>query len=208
MSRKVNFIQKKKPAVDQNIPFKENNKCENCIDSKMLREEIQELRGVVETQNKIIMQTLAEHIILLKQIIYQDSISDDMLKSFPLKSLDELKEIDEKICQDNKAVYVSYTCICITIIKALKTLLKGKLTKKIDNVFSTEVIIAINIDGIHGKQGLKEYRQFFDTLLAAIDSPDPTTELRRAFAVTKKRYFHKVSIRKAAEKKRNTELTS
>ncbi|XP_067619990.1 uncharacterized protein [Eurosta solidaginis] len=198
MSRKVNFIQKKKPAVDQNIPFKENNKCENCIDSKMLREEIQELRGVVETQNKIIMQTLAEHIILLKQIIYQDSISDDMLKSFPLKSLDELKEIDEKICQDNKAVY----------IKALKTLLKGKLTKKIDNVFSTEVIIAINIDGIHGKQGLKEYRQFFDTLLAAIDSPDPTTELRRAFAVTKKRYFHKVSIRKAAEKKRNTELTS
>ncbi|XP_067630087.1 uncharacterized protein [Eurosta solidaginis] len=120
MSRKVNFIQKKKPAVDQNIPFKENNKCENCIDSKMLREEIQELRGVVETQNKIIMQTLAEHIILLKQIIYQDSISDDMLKSFPLKSLDELKEIDEKICQDNKAVY----------IKALKTLLKGKLTKR------------------------------------------------------------------------------
>lgn len=84
----------------------------------------------------------------------------------------------------------------------MKSLLKGKLTKTLTSILSNEVIIDINIDGIHGKKRLKDFDNVYDALMEAVRSlhPDPDKELRSAIKVIKKRHFHNVCVHKQAKK--------
>ncbi|XP_067647870.1 uncharacterized protein [Eurosta solidaginis] len=101
MSKKMK-VARFSTTVGENLPSKESNPCKNCIN---LQKDVKDLKVIVENQNKIIMETLAAHNLLLKQLIHQDQISGDLLKTFPLMSLEEVEKVENEICSENRLTY-------------------------------------------------------------------------------------------------------
>lgn len=46
----------------------------------------------------------------------------------------------------------------------MKTILKGRLPKKLTEIMSKNLCMDINFDGIHGKKRLKDFAAFYDAL--------------------------------------------
>ncbi|XP_050340179.1 uncharacterized protein LOC126766444 isoform X2 [Bactrocera neohumeralis] len=92
------------------------------------------------------------------------------------------------------------------LVNRMKALLKGRLAKTLTDVISQSVCIEINLDGVHGKKRLKDFKAFYQTLMDACRSlgfEDNEKEIRNALKIIKKRHFHAECIKNKKNKTEN-----
>ncbi|KAI8129975.1 hypothetical protein CVS40_0008 [Lucilia cuprina] len=120
--------------------------------------------------------------VVTESLVRQEKNNVAIKSVFPINTFEELKALNDAIIEENRQIYTN----------AMKLSLKGKLPKTLTTILSLQLILAINIDGTHGKKRLKDYEKVFDVLMDAIRPlcEDPDKELRNALAVIKKRHFH------------------
>lgn len=173
----------------------------------ILKGEIKELKDIIQTQNETIMAALSAQKVVTESLVRQEKNNVAIKNVFPINTLEELKALNDVIIDENKQIYVSYFFLyfyhfrkfCTFLqTNAMKLSLKGKLPKTLTTILSLELILAINIDGTHGKKRLKDFEKVFDALMDAVRPlcDDPDKELRNALAVIKKRHFHNVCVEK------------
>ncbi|KNC22408.1 hypothetical protein FF38_04654 [Lucilia cuprina] len=150
--------------------------------------EIKELKEIIQTQNETIMAALSTQKVVTESLVRQEKNNVAIKSVFPINTFEELKALNDAIIEENRQIYTN----------AMKLSLKGKLPKTLTTILSLQLILAINIDGTHGKKRLKDYEKVFDALMDAIRPlcEDPDKELRNALAVIKKRHFHNVCVEK------------
>lgn len=170
--------------------------------------EIKELKEIIQEQNETIMAALSAQKVITGSLVRQEKTNVGIKNKFPINTLEELQALNDAINNENQQIYVSYffaqllsfsnfSCLFLQT-NAMQVSLKGKLSKTITTIISLEVILAINIDGTHGKKRLKDFAKVFDALMDALRPlcNDPDKELRNALAVVKQRHFHNVSVGK------------
>nr|XP_017011965.2 uncharacterized protein LOC108067453 [Drosophila takahashii] len=113
------------------------------------RAEIRQLTKAVATLTDIVKKTIRT----MKPELAVNADDD-----FPIKTEEELVEVDEKISQDST--------IYVTSIK--KLLSRGRASRTIRLIFGDEIILAYNIDGAKNKKRLKDHTYLFRALMDAI----------------------------------------
>lgn len=132
-------------------------------------------------QNTAIMEALATQKVRTENLIKKEKSEAGIQKIFPLQTLADLKQTNNLIKEGNCAVYVSilllldhpyFQCVFIIIkicksfqIRSMASLLKGKLDKSLTEIFSLDLVLASNMNGIHGKLSLRDFKSVFDTLM-------------------------------------------
>ncbi|KAI8115469.1 hypothetical protein CVS40_12337 [Lucilia cuprina] len=165
---------------------------------KQLTESIKQLKSSVDEltantvntaqRNVAIMETLNSQ----KDLLGNDKIEANIRKIFPIQTTNELEDCNAKINDTNRAAYTR----CISF------LLKGQLHKSLTEIFSVNLIVASNIDGIHGKVALKSFKRLYDILMDSIRAngeENPEKEIRHAFKLVKKRHFQAMCLNKKKE---------
>ncbi|XP_017481301.1 PREDICTED: uncharacterized protein LOC108370485 [Rhagoletis zephyria] len=151
-----------------------------AIDKKL-----EQLQLTVETQNTAIMDAISGQKVATEQLVRQEAQTAPVTKYFPICDIPEMQHLEEKITPANRDVYESaVSAILCNNIKNIRLLL------------NMDVIKALNVDGSHGKIGLKFFPNFYGTLTGAVAkmpfkglSPEDT--LRKAIKFEKARYFKK-----------------
>ncbi|XP_030376404.1 uncharacterized protein LOC115625492 isoform X4 [Scaptodrosophila lebanonensis] len=129
---------------------------------------------------KVILDSLAQQAALVANLEGQGSTAVPIIAKFPIKSQEDLEKLDGEINLQNKEQY----------IQAIKTLLKSDVKKSLRNVLADDVVMAFNVDGVHGKKALKSVVNFYDALLVSIDGGSSAEmDLRKAMQLSKKRVF-------------------
>ncbi|XP_039967999.1 uncharacterized protein LOC126766444 isoform X1 [Bactrocera neohumeralis] len=144
----------------------------------------------------IIMKSLAEQKVLTERVLHQEVTNNNACAVFPIKSVNDLHDFNTIISEDNRDLYVN----------RMKALLKGRLAKTLTDVISQSVCIEINLDGVHGKKRLKDFKAFYQTLMDACRSlgfEDNEKEIRNALKIIKKRHFHAECIKNKKNKTEN-----
>ncbi|XP_050324484.1 uncharacterized protein LOC126755802 [Bactrocera neohumeralis] len=144
----------------------------------------------------IIMKSLAEQKVLTERVLHQEVTNNNACAVFPIKSVNDLHDFNTIISEDNRDLYVN----------RMKALLKGRLAKTLTDVISQSVCIEINLDGVHGKKRLKDFKAFYQTLMDACRSlgfEDNEKEIRNALKIIKKRHFHAECIKNRKNKTEN-----
>ncbi|XP_065356756.1 uncharacterized protein LOC135951102 [Calliphora vicina] len=151
------------------------------------------LRGVMEyrldqiqAQMNVLLEAQEEQNALLRNFI---SSHQDLRCKFPLKTSKKLKELNSEITPENRTTYIN----------TLKTLLKPQgVIKNLKYILSTDITNEYNVEGVHGKQCLKDLNNFYDVLIDSIEvtstSGTADQQLRKAISLAKKRYFKNKSI--------------
>lgn len=62
---------------------------------------------MVELQNKIVIDTWKQQSALIKSIIRQDELSISVTAEFPIRNHDQLNELNNRINENNCAIFVS-----------------------------------------------------------------------------------------------------
>ncbi|XP_036319782.1 uncharacterized protein LOC118734172 isoform X2 [Rhagoletis pomonella] len=152
-------------------------RCENCkrLEDK-IDQKFQELEDRTNHQNTIIMEALAEQNVLINRLIFQDAENLKVTSTFPIKSDNELKELDQKIDDSNIKNY-----------------------ENIDLLLEPEFLYEYNIDGSHGKKRLKEYKMFEvmkDCVISIYGAEGAEEKIRKAIHLSKKRQLKKLLTNK------------
>ncbi|XP_017467092.1 PREDICTED: uncharacterized protein LOC108359652 isoform X2 [Rhagoletis zephyria] len=152
-------------------------RCENCkrLEDK-IDQKFQELEDRTNHQNTIIMEALAEQNVLINRLIFQDAENLNVTSTFPIKSDNELKELDQKIDDSNIKNY-----------------------ENIDLLLEPEFLYEYNIDGSHGKKRLKEYKMFEvmkDCVISIYGAEGAEEKIRKAIHLSKKRQLKKLLTNK------------
>ncbi|XP_061387522.1 uncharacterized protein LOC133338795 isoform X3 [Musca vetustissima] len=142
------------------------------------------LIATTEQQNKIIVEMLAEHKLQLQTLNKSQKNVTSLSSKFPLKSEEDLQKVESEICDSNEEKYIS----------AVKYLIDGSAIKNLERIFSREICVMYNTDGICGKKCLKNFKRIYKIVIAAISdySPNSEKEFRAALQVVKKRHFRVV----------------
>ncbi|XP_037729483.1 uncharacterized protein LOC119560191 [Drosophila subpulchrella] len=138
-----------------------------------LQSAVSELRGVkdaVEMLTKAV-GTLTEFVEQTTQV--EPEIHDKMDDYFPIKSDEELLEIDEKINQGRGDRYIKHM---------VRLLSQEKMSRSIRNIFSEDIILNYNLEGAQHKKRLKSFEHFVRALLHAIGQVDPSESAERALS--------------------------
>ncbi|KAI8119951.1 hypothetical protein FF38_07177 [Lucilia cuprina] len=151
------------------------------------------LRGVMEyrldqiqTQLNMVLDAQEEANALLRNFI---TSNQDLRCKFPLKTSKKLRELNSEITPENRNTYIN----------TIKTLLKPQgVIKNLKYILSTDITNEYNVEGVHGKQCLKDLNNFYDVLIDSIEvtatSGTADQQLRKAISLAKKRYFKSKSI--------------
>ncbi|XP_061387459.1 uncharacterized protein LOC133338795 isoform X2 [Musca vetustissima] len=150
-------------------------------EQKKLQEQLSKLQ---KQQNKIIVEMLAEHKLQLQTLNKSQKNVTSLSSKFPLKSEEDLQKVESEICDSNEEKYIS----------AVKYLIDGSAIKNLERIFSREICVMYNTDGICGKKCLKNFKRIYKIVIAAISdySPNSEKEFRAALQVVKKRHFRVV----------------
>ncbi|XP_016938138.4 uncharacterized protein [Drosophila suzukii] len=151
-----------------NSLFDKVNEIQNDLNSA-----VSELRGVkdaVEMLTKAV-GTLTEYVEQTTQV--EPEIHDKMDDYFPLKSDEELSEIDEKINQGRGDRYIKHM---------VRLLSQEKMSRSIRNIFSDDIILSYNLEGAQHKKRLKSFEHFVRALLLAIGQVNPSESAERALS--------------------------
>uniref|UniRef100_A0A1I8N0Q6 DUF4806 domain-containing protein n=1 Tax=Musca domestica TaxID=7370 RepID=A0A1I8N0Q6_MUSDO len=175
--------------------------CQNCAkyfeeSFKQINNTIQSLQETITTQNDVIMKTLSEHKVLTERILYQEVTQNNLAFTFPLDSINGLSEINETINENNRKDYID----------RMKAMLKGRLSKTLTEIMTTNLCMHINLDGVHGKKRLKDFPAFYNTLTDAcrlLGSQDVEADIRNALKIIKKRFIHAKCIQNKNAKPNN-----
>ncbi|XP_036335213.1 uncharacterized protein LOC118745707 isoform X2 [Rhagoletis pomonella] len=135
--------------------------CSHCnVFEKQLQamdKKIEVLHNVVETQNAAIMDAIAGQKVATEQLERQEAQNTAVVKYFPVCDIPEMQALEFKITSANRDIYeVAISSILCNNIKNISSLLK------------IEVINQLNVDGSHGKVGLKSFPNFYGALAGAI----------------------------------------
>ncbi|XP_049316808.1 uncharacterized protein LOC125779490 [Bactrocera dorsalis] len=163
---------------------------------KQMNNTIQKLQETIVNQNGIIMKSLAEQKVLTERVLHQEVSNNNVRAVFPIKSVNDLHDFNTIISEDNRDLYVN----------RMKALLKGRLAKTLTDVISQSVCIEVNLDGVHGKKRLKDFKAFYQTLMDACRSlgfEDNEKEIRNALKIIKKRHFHAECLKNKKNKTEN-----
>ncbi|XP_049315787.1 uncharacterized protein LOC125779186 [Bactrocera dorsalis] len=163
---------------------------------KEMNNTIQKLQETIVNQNDIIMKSLAEQKVLTERVLHQEVTNNNVRAVFPIKSVNDLHDFNTIISEDNRDLYVN----------RMKALLKGRLAKTLTDVISQSVCIEVNLDGVHGKKRLKDFKAFYQTLMDACRSlgfEDSEKEIRNALKIIKKRHFHAECLKNKKNKTQN-----
>ncbi|XP_036338795.1 uncharacterized protein LOC118748454 [Rhagoletis pomonella] len=175
--------------------------CESCkflVEGlKTLQETVENLKkefnSTVSIQNDAVMSALAQQKIILEKLVRQDNVLTSVKQYFPIKTTEDLNTIESKIFPENTHLFIT----------TMRTVLNHSVMKNLRYLLTTEIIMTYNIDGTHGKKGLKEFSKFYSALLESITSitscDEPEVQLRKAMQLHKKREFQKRSSDKAAQ---------
>lgn len=71
-----------------------------------MSQKLDKLNETIITQNKAIVDILAEHKVLINQLLKQNEAIDNIVNIFPINSEDDLKALDMSLSK-NAAPYVS-----------------------------------------------------------------------------------------------------
>ncbi|XP_067613950.1 uncharacterized protein [Eurosta solidaginis] len=139
------------------------------------------------------MGTLAEHTVLMEKLLFQEREVSALGEVFPIKDDCQLHELNENINGENKHIYVNI----------VKKILRNKIDKNIDLVFDPELVYEYNLDGSHGKKGLKDIKNVYEVVKDAASSiygvAEGDDKLRRAIHLSKKRQLKKIKGSKLNE---------
>ncbi|XP_036329511.1 uncharacterized protein LOC118741632 [Rhagoletis pomonella] len=132
------------------------------------------------------MDAIAGQKVATEQLVRQESQKAPVVKYFPICNISEMQQLENKITCDNRDVYET----------AISSILQFNL-KNITLVIRSDVINAINVDGSHGKVGLKSFKNFYHTLTGAIaklplKGLTPEESLRKALQFEKSKYLKKI----------------
>uniref|UniRef100_A0A1I8MBC5 DUF4806 domain-containing protein n=1 Tax=Musca domestica TaxID=7370 RepID=A0A1I8MBC5_MUSDO len=123
--------------------------CSSCIklnemmaEQKKLQQQLSKLQTTTEQQNKIIVEMLAEHKLQLQTLNKSQKNVTSLSSKFPLKSEEDLQKVESEICDSNEEKYIS----------AVKYLIDGSAIKNLERIFSREICVMYNTDGICGKK--------------------------------------------------------
>ncbi|XP_075168831.1 uncharacterized protein LOC142240970 [Haematobia irritans] len=132
------------------------------------------------------MEALGELQVLTRQLVRQEQIPHKLQSYFPLITDNDLLELERKIQNDNKSLYVT----------AVRGLVRNNLCKNINLILSAELLYEFNVDGTHGKKRLKDYKNFFAVILDVVSSTpdinDVDVYIRKAIQLSKKRHLKKI----------------
>ncbi|XP_043951601.1 uncharacterized protein LOC108027417 isoform X2 [Drosophila biarmipes] len=148
--------------------FKKVNEIQNDLHSA-----VAELRGVkdaVEMLTKAV-GTLTEFVEQSAQV--EGEVHDKMDEYFPIKSDEELSDIDEKIKRQSGDRYIKHM---------VRLLSQEKMSRSIRNIISEEVILNYNLDGAQHKKRLRSFENFFRALLHAIGQVEPSESAEKALS--------------------------
>ncbi|XP_049317964.1 uncharacterized protein LOC125780206 isoform X1 [Bactrocera dorsalis] len=133
---------------------------------KLFVDKITELGELIEKQNKVIINILAEHAVLLQNLTQKEKGTNGAI-------------------DDNRDCYIS----------AVQYLLQGEVVKDFEKVLARKFCLEYNIYGIGNNKSFKDYSMVYTILKKAIGKTavNAEAEMRRAFQVVKKRHFRQVS---------------
>ncbi|XP_017474672.1 PREDICTED: uncharacterized protein LOC108365202 [Rhagoletis zephyria] len=172
--------------------------CSHCnLFEKQLEtidEKLDQLLLTVERQNTAIMDAIASQKVVTQQLVRQETQNVPVAKYFPVCDIAEMEELEAKISSANKDVYES----------VIASILCNNM-KNISLVLKTDVIVALNLDGSHGKIGLKKFPNFYTVLTGAVaklpfKGSTPEEMLRKAIHFEKAKYFKKLYREKQKNK--------
>ncbi|XP_017493281.1 PREDICTED: uncharacterized protein LOC108381367 isoform X1 [Rhagoletis zephyria] len=173
--------------------------CSHCnIFEKQLQamgEKIEVLQNVVETQNAAIMDAIAGQKVATEQLVRQEAQNTPVVKYFPICDIPEMRALECKITSANRDIYEA----------AISSILCNNI-KNISMLLKIDVINELNVDGSHGKVGLKSFPNFYGALTGAIAKMPfkgltPEDTVRSALKFEKAKYFKKAY----RQKKKNFE---
>ncbi|XP_067632507.1 uncharacterized protein [Eurosta solidaginis] len=155
----------------------------------MKRESVGNLKetilSLMSSQNTAVMTALADTKVVMSKLVQQDAAACSVRSYFPLSCAEDLFKINEKVVPENRTLFIS----------TLRNLLQNSVNKNLHKVLSSAVIMDYNVDGTHGKKGLKEHAKFYSVFLESIISltsnDEPEEQLRKAMQLHKKRVFQK-----------------
>ncbi|XP_073846731.1 uncharacterized protein isoform X2 [Musca autumnalis] len=143
--------------------------------------------NILTKQNEILEQASATPpvppvVANVSDVVYGKNLRE-MLGRFPLSNLEALAKYEADLNEENMQKNAN-------IVSNL--LAPHGLVKNISNVISDTIIMAVNVDGHHGKRRLLDFGKFIDVLYSACykdDYPKKTflNDLRRALRNTKNR---------------------
>ncbi|KAI8119857.1 hypothetical protein CVS40_8793 [Lucilia cuprina] len=148
---------------------------------------------IIVKQNEAIMESLAKQKVLAERVLHQENENNNLRSVFPINSVEELKKIDTTICEENRDLYINI----------MKSLLKGRLPKTFTDVISTRVCMDVNVDGVHGKKRLKDFKVFYHALKDAcrsLGSDEPEIDIRNSLKIIKKRFIHSECVKNKKKK--------
>ncbi|XP_075145595.1 uncharacterized protein LOC142220380 [Haematobia irritans] len=160
----------------------------NTVSSHCRCNELVSRMKAMKAQMKILIDNSKEHKYMLSKHFTRDTL--EIRSQFPIQTSQKLEEINESINEDNKAEY----------LKILRSLLHpAGVGKNLRYVLNAKVTLQYNIDGVHGKKGLKHLENFYSVLLAAIPNPPnhigpAEDQLRKAINLQKKREFKTICV--------------
>nr|XP_016993460.1 uncharacterized protein LOC108054872 isoform X2 [Drosophila takahashii] len=92
-------------------------------------------------------------------------ISKKIDEYFPIKSDEDLSEMDEKITEGNAGQFIKHMALLLN---------QSKISRSIRNIFSEEILLNYNLDGYQNKKKLKSFNHFLPALLNAIGQVEPS----------------------------------
>uniref|UniRef100_A0A1I8PEB0 DUF4806 domain-containing protein n=1 Tax=Stomoxys calcitrans TaxID=35570 RepID=A0A1I8PEB0_STOCA len=179
-----------------------------------LKSEINELKYCLMKQNAKILALIHQLPRMRRKTVLGDVDANcptevqkkiqDYSKKFPIATIADLEEFEQSMNDNNTT----------EIVLILERLLFHKgVVRNIGSVLSTQVIMACNLDGMHGKQRLLKYTKFVDALFQAVyvegyGLKSFHNDLRRGLKIVKNRVFKKRSERNTMKPRRNQLMDS
>ncbi|XP_046811201.1 uncharacterized protein LOC124420870 [Lucilia cuprina] len=127
------------------FPPQANSKCGCC-------QEVSKRLETVEKQQNSLLEILAEHKVLLDRLVSKNAVIDNIIQIFPVNTVDKLKELDSLLGSHSDTYQT-------------RTLIAGNVERNLHYVFGQGIILNFNVDGIFGKERLRDYSNVFNTLI-------------------------------------------
>ncbi|KAM8711165.1 hypothetical protein ACLKA7_000320 [Drosophila subpalustris] len=144
-------------------------------------ESIDKRMAIISDQYTALLEDLAEQKVLITQLL-QERVGDTNLgRNFPIKSRDALIQMNDDIAMGDRNSYIKMMS---------QLLLPQGVRKNLKNIIADDVTMQYNIDGILGKEPLKNLEHFYNALLDSIETDGVGSaegKLRNAMQLQKKR---------------------
>ncbi|XP_067614506.1 uncharacterized protein [Eurosta solidaginis] len=109
----------------------------------------------MSSQNAAVMTALADQKVVMSKLVEKEAVACSAKSCFPLSCAEDSFKIDEKVVPENRSLFIS----------TLRNFLQNSVKKNLEKVLSSAVIMDYNVDGTHGKKGLKDHSKFYSVFL-------------------------------------------